>query len=220
MRVWLLAILMSAFFACFAHAANDVSLNVERGMQSEAVQFVSIHDEVDDIVKSYFATSASSLVGAAATDGTAVTVGSKLTKLKFINGITMAQQLQNLFTNQAVTTGDYMATSVNLINGSDAAGQALSQDVEVIGTRLVALGNTMILAKKNCQALLNAYNSSELAAALTQTSLPTIVFGCSSSKQKFVDGMNLCNQITNFMNNSAVTQGDWMAVVTKWTSGI
>ena len=201
-----------------AFSANSVSLNVERSMVSISIDLVKMKQDSDDIVKQYFSTTASSLVGAAAS-GDAVTVGSKLTKAKFVAGITVAQQIQNLFTNQAVGTNDYLASAVNLIDGTTAAAQPLSQDVEVIGTNLVSLGAKSIDINKRCQSVLSTYNSSELAAALVPVSLTTIVFGADTTKQLFVDGMNLCQQINNFYGNSAVTQGDWNSVLAKWTQG-
>lgn len=213
----LLTLILLAFTPAFA--SNDISLSIENNMRSAALSMSTVKTEADDIVKTYFATGASSQIAGLATDGTAATVGSKLTKAKFINGITMAQQLQNFFANASVVTDDYMATSANLINGSDAAGAALSQDVEVLGARLVTMGNTMIQLKKSCESMLSAYNSSELAAAIVSISLPTVVYGCSTSKQKFVDGMNLCQQVVNFMGNSAVTTGDWNSTVNKWAQG-
>lgn len=205
------------FFVSLSAGAANVTVDLESRMASVAAQASTVKRDVDFVVKAYFATTASSLVSGLATEGTAATVGSKLTKGEFINGITMAQQLQGLFGNQAVTQGDYLATSMNLINGSDAASSALSQDVEVIGTKLVTMGNAMIEVRQFCGGILESYNASELSAALVAVSLNTVVFGGASTKQKFVDGMNLCQQLSNFMNNAAVTQGDWQSIMTKWT---
>lgn len=216
-----LATFLAIFFASQSSmAANDITLTIEQSMKSSTLSLVNMKDEVDDIVKQYFATGSSDLIVGVSGDSTPVTVGSKLTKGKFVNGITMAQNLQNMLTNVAVTSGDYMSTSMNLINGTTAANAVLSEDVEVIGTRLVTLANSLIQLKKSCGTILNQYNSSELSGALTQLQASTIVFGCSTPKLKFIDGMNLCSQMINFMQNASVTQGDWMSTVTKWASGI
>lgn len=197
---------------------NNVSQNVESNMKNIAGELSIVKQSADEIAKAYFSTSASSLVGAAGSSD-AVTVSSKLTKTNYINGVTLAQELQKLFTNQDVTEGDYLSSAHNMVNGSTAAAQALSQDVEVIGNNIVLLAKKMIELRKSCQTTLAWYNSSDLASALVPVSLNTIVFGCSTTKQKFVDGMNMCQQVMNLMDNAAVTQGDWMAIVVKWTQG-
>lgn len=202
------------FSASALAGVNRVSENLERSLVSSAIELNAMKQDSDEIVKAYFATSASTLVGAAASEDP-VTVGSKLSKTKFIAGITVAQQLQNLFTNQVVSANDYLSSVHNLINGSAAAPSALSQDVEVIGNKLVLLGTKSLSIQKSCQNILAAYNSSELAAALVPVSLNTIVFGAGMTKQLFVDGMNLCQQLMNFYGNSSVTQGDWISVVSK-----
>lgn len=214
----IIAILLLVLCSSVQAGTNNVSLNLQRSMVSLATDLQNIKSDVDEIVKAYFSTTASSLVGAAGANDS-VTVAAKLTKTKFINGITMAQQLQNLFTNSAVSQNDYAVTAHNLINGSDGAQAVLSQDVEVIGNKLVLLGTKSISMLKSCKTILSAYNSSELAAALVPVGLSTVVYGADATKQLFVDGMNLCQQITNFYGNVAVTQGDWLSIVSKWTSG-
>lgn len=197
---------------------NNVSQNIENNMKNISGDLASVRQSADEIVKAYFSTSTSSLVGAAQ-NGDPVTVASKLTKANFVNGINFSQQIQNFFTNQAVVQGDYLSTAYNLLNGSTAAAQALSQDVEVIGNNIVVLGKKMVDLRKQCQSTLAWYNSSDLASALVPVSLNTIVFGCSTTKQKFVDGMNMCQQVINLMDNADVVEGDWMSITVKWTQG-
>lgn len=200
-------------------ATNNTSSNLQKSLYTVATELAGVREEVDFIVKNYFATTASTLVGAAAS-GDAVTVTSKLTKAEFTAGITMSQQLQNFFTNQVVTTADYMASVHNLINGSNPLTTALSQDVEAIGDKLVNLANKSLLLSKSCQSIIAAYNASELASALAAMSSTTIVFGADIPKQLFVDGVTLCQEVFDFYGNASVTQADWMSTISKWNQSI
>lgn len=198
---------------------NTVTANIESSLYAVAVQLQGIKNEAADITKAYFSTGASTLVGALASDTTAATVASKLTKGEFINGIVMSQQLENFFGNSAVSQSDYMSSAQNLVNGSDAAGSALSQDVESIGSRLASLSGTLIEVKKKCQDIIDSYNGSELSAAAGAMSASAVVFGSSMTKQRLGDGINLCQEFNDLMGNAAVAQGDWKAIVAKFVNG-
>jgi hypothetical protein len=198
---------------------NNVTSYLEDSIENVASQLLEINDTVSDIYKVYFSTSASTLVGALASDSTPATVSSKLTKGKFINGITMCENIINFINNQAVATSDYLATSENLINGSDQASQSLSQDVESIGTRLQNLGGTLITLNQTVSSLLNLYNAAQLSAVLTAISGDPVVIGCSTTKTKFLSGVTLLQQFNNLMNNSAVTTGDYLSTISQWNQG-
>jgi hypothetical protein len=131
----------------------------------------------------------------------------------------MCENIINFINNQAVATSDYLATSENLINGSDQASQSLSQDVESIGTRLQNLGGTLITLNQTVSSLLNLYNAAQLSAVLTAISGDPVVIGCSTTKTKFLSGVTLLQQFNNLMNNSAVTTGDYLSTISQWNQG-
>lgn len=200
---------------------NTVTTALEASLASDSQQFLSLYREATDIVKAYFSTTATTLIGNVdLPNGDAVTVSSKLTKLKFVQGITFCQQIQNLFGNEVVAgPADYMSNLQQMLNGTTPALAPLSNDVEALGDRLKSMAGTVVEIYKRSKNNISLYNSSELAAALTQLSLSTIIFGCSTSKQRMVDGMNLLSNFVAMLEGSAVTQGDYLSIVSKWTEG-
>ena len=198
---------------------NSVTQTIEQNITVLCGQLASAYEEASDIVKAYFSTNASSLVsGAGANDP--VTVSSALTKTKYVNGIIMCQQLQNLVGAQVVTTGDYNSSAQNLLHGSNAANAILSGDVESIGSRLQSLAGTLLQMAKASKSLLSIYSSAQLSAALTALSGDPIVYGCNTGKTKFINGINAVQQFANLMGNQDVAQGDYLSIIEAWLQGI
>lgn len=196
---------------------NNTSLVVETTITSIAGSLKNVRDESGELYKSYFATGSNTLVDGLSTGGTAATVSSKLTKTEFVNGISMLEQLNNFFGNAAVTQADYVASAINLTNGTTAAGAALSSDVENIGDRLRQMGRDLIEIKKMCDSTLKVYSASELSPAVAALSSTTVVFGCSSTKSKMGSGITLLEQFVKLMTNLAVTTGDYSSTVSQWS---
>lgn len=197
---------------------NMTAQNVEVKIQLIAASLASLRNEVTDIVKVYFATGANALVGALSTSGTAATVSSKLTKGEFTNGVTLALQLEAFFQNEALTQNDYMLMAQNLINGNDAAGGALSADVEALGARLVTMGVNVIEVFKQCKDVLKTYSVSELSAAVSAISSTTIVFGGNVTKTKMLAGITLVEQFKKVLNNEVASQSDYSTTVSDWVN--
>ena len=184
---------------------------------AESLAFISI--ESSFLYKYYFDSGASTLISALATDGTAATVASKLTKIEVINGITMIGELIDFFGNAAVTTSDYQSSADNLINGSNPASSALSNDVENIGTRLMVLGNNLQSTRALAKSANTLYNSSELSAVIGSLSSSLVLYGCSTTQSKMISGIVLLQQFIKFLNNEAVSTGDYQSTVSKWVFG-
>lgn len=195
---------------------NDTSQKLETAILAVATSLKSIRNESSDVYKVYFATGADALVSALAANGTAATVTTKLTKSEIINGITFIGELNDFFDNAAVAQGDYLQSLENLINGSDQAGAALSNDVEAIGTRLKELAEDCVEVFKQAKDILKAYSASELSAVVSAISTTTVVFGCSTTKAKLSSGITLVEQFKKMINNEAVTTGDYSSTVSSW----
>jgi len=198
---------------------NNTTLTIENSLVSYANSLYAMSNEATDIVKLYFATTASTLVGALATDTTPATVTSALSKGQLINGITLLQQLQNFFGNAAVSSGDYMGTAQNLVNGDYPANATLSPDVENIGNRLKVVGQNAIQLSKDGALLVKTYNASGLSAIIGSISGSTIVFGCNLSQAKFVSGVVLVEQFLALMNKDSVSTGDYLTTVVNFVQG-
>lgn len=195
---------------------NTIPTIIETAIAQMAASLKLISNEASDIEKAYFATGANALIGALATDGTAATVSTKLTKGEVVNAISLCQQVKNFFGNSDVTQDDYLVTIQNLLNGTNAANSALSQDVESIGERLKQLGADLLIHFKTAKNILKMYSASELSAAVGAISNQTIVFGGSVTKSKLVSGITLVEQLKKMINNEAVTTGDYEATIVLW----
>lgn len=195
---------------------NQATLNLETSITGIAQALAFISSEASTLNKYYFDSGASTLVNALATADTPATLASALTKGEVTNGITMIQELVDFFGNASVATGDYQSTADNLINGSNPIGAALSQDVENIGNRLKVIGTNLRSIRNDCEATVKLYNSSELSAVIGSLSSSLIIYGCSTSQSKMISGIVLCQQVVKFLNNEAVTTGDYQSTVSNW----
>jgi len=198
---------------------NNVTQQLEDLITAFAGSLYSMNTEVNDIVKAYFATTASSLINGLATSSTPATVQTGLSKGQYVNGITLLQNLQNFFGNAAVSTGDYLGTAETLINGSNNATTQLSNDVESLGLRIKAVSQNLIQLYKDGTNINKVYNASGLSGFLGSVSASTIVYGCSTTQSKFIGGIVLVQQLLNFLGNSAVSTGDYYTTVANWVQG-
>jgi hypothetical protein len=197
---------------------NTVSLDLETAIRSWAVSAKALKSAADDVLSQYFATDASGLVEGLSSASTPATVSTALTKAELQNMIGAIQQLQKFFSNQDVTTGDYLNSLENVLHGSNPASSVLSNDVENIGEDEKALANQMIGLYYSAKDIVAAYNSSELGTAVTAISSTVIVFGSSTTKTKYLQGIVLVDQFAKYVGNAAVTTGDYYASVLAWAS--
>lgn len=189
-------------------------------IQDDIIGFIAsmgaVKDETSDLFKYYFSSGANSLFSGLATDGTAATVTSKLTKAEVINGITMVGELVDFFDNAAVAQADYLATAHNLINGTTAAGSALSADAENIGDRLKSLGGTLISNFKTAKDILNYYSSNQINLAIANLDNDRVIFGSDMTKAELAAAIVLVEQMKKLLNNEAVTTGDYKVTLGLW----
>lgn len=174
-----------------------------------------IQPEVADLIKLYWSGDVSSDLGALAGADPA-TKTSKHTKDELINGLTLSEQMDKFFTNQAVTQGDYHGNLQDLVYGDDEIITPLSVATEAFGDRVKALSEALLATFNRCKDTLDLYNDAEISAAVSGLSDGTIVFGADISKAELNLGITLCEQFKKFINNEAVTTGDYGSTVAKW----
>ena len=174
-----------------------------------------IQPEVADLIKLYWSGDVSSDISALAGTDPA-TKSSKLTKDELINGLTLSEQLDKFFTNQAVAQSDYHGVLQDIIYGNDEIITALSVATEAFGDRVKSLAEALRTLFSRCKDLLDLYNDAEISAAVAGISDGTIVFGAEVSKSELISGITLCDQFKKFINNEIVTTGDYGSTVAKW----
>lgn len=195
---------------------NNATSNLETSIIEISQSLAFISSECADIGKYYFDSGASTLISALAENDTPATVSSALTKGEFVAGITLIQQLANFFGNSAVTQADYQSSSDNLMNGSNPANTALSQDVENIGNRLKVIGVNLRTIRNQAAAAVKLYSSCELSGIIGSLSSSLVLYGCSTTQAKMLSGIVLCQQVIKLMNNEVVTTGDYQSTVSNW----
>lgn len=200
---------------------NNVTMTIENNLKTFANSLHWMSAEAKDLYQYFWGTSANTLVGGLATDGTAATTqaGGALTKAQFTNGITLCTALNNFFGNAAVSQGGYLAIADTLINGNTPAGAALSQDVENIGARIKTLAAALIQLRKDADNLSDVYDSSYLSAIIGGLPASMIVYGTSLPQAKLVSGMVLVEQFEKMLLNEAVTTGDYQSTITNLVYG-
>jgi len=175
-----------------------------------------LKEESRGIYNAYWDTDASTLVPALATGTTGATVASKLTKDEFINGITFVEDLDNFFTNSAVTQTDYLGTCNKLQYGSANISTEVSNATENLGTRLQTLGINCISYFRNARDVLAFYTNNELGDLISSLDTQRIVPGSDMTVDDLNSGITLVEQFKKMINNEVVTTSLYEATVAKW----
>lgn len=195
---------------------TNLTLELEGELKAFATSLKNVWLEAADIYKQYWSTDANTQVSALATDGTAATVSTKLTKGNVIAGLALVEELEDFFTNSAVAQADYLATLQIILYGNASLGSPLSVATESVGNRLHSLAGTLLSLYKKAIALLDFYSDTEISAAVGAISTHTVVFGATTTKSLFTSGVTLVEQFKKMMANEVVTTGDYAATLAKW----
>ena len=175
-----------------------------------------LKEEARDVYNAYWDTDASTLVPALSTGTTGATVASKLTKTEYINGITFVEDVDDFFTNSAVTQTDYLQTCNQLQYGSANISTEVSNATESIGTRLQTLGINCVGYLKNANDILSFYTNNELGDLITNLDTQRVVPGSDMTKDDLSLGITVVEQFKKMMSNEAVTTADYGSSVAKW----
>jgi hypothetical protein len=194
-------------------------MDVTRYLQIEikaAVDSLSImKEEVADIGKVYWATDANTAIGALAA-GDAATLSTKLTKTEVMSGITLCEQLDKFFTNQALSTSDYRVSCENLIYGNDGRSSKLSESVEALGTRMVRVAQDCIILYKKSAEILSTHISNQVNLMIADIDADRVIPGSDMTKDELSSGMVLLEQFHKLINGDATSQGDYASTLAQW----
>jgi len=196
---------------------QTVADKIKSDIRSLVQSWTVMKEEVSDIQKAYNSTDIQTELSGKA-DGDPVTVTTKLTKLEFINGITMVGELVDFFNNAAVTQGDYWSTCENIIYGNDAAVALLSEAVEHTGDRLLELATNIEQIFKTCNNILNDYNNNNFAVMVTNFSDEDVIHGMGINRSLLSSGITIVEQFKKFVNNEAVATADYKVTLADWVN--
>ncbi len=192
---------------------------VTKKLQDDIKIYMSTFDILKHVAKDlynlYWKGSVSGDIGALA-GGDPATQAGKFTKTEVSSALTLAENLDKFFGNVAVGTSDYMATIQTLTHGDAVLATAISSDLEDYGGKALQFATDLLTQYQRGLDLDNLYVNSEISAAVAATSDETIVFGADMTKDDLVSAMVLVAQFQNFVENAAVTTGDYDATLAKW----
>lgn len=173
--------------------------------------------EAKSIYDGYWKTDANTKVTGLSSGTDPATVETHLTKDEYANGITLCEELDDFFTNSAVTTTDFLQHATRCKYGSAGTlATQLSNATEKIGTRLYDLCTVLIDALETALNIIDLYYDNEVGDIVSALDDQRIIFGSEMTKTDLVNAITLLEQFENFMNNSVVTTADYFATIAKW----
>jgi hypothetical protein len=175
-----------------------------------------LKEECLGIYNAYWDTDANTSVSGLASGSTGATVESKLTKDEYTGGITFVEDLDDFFTNSAVTQTDYLATCNKLKYGSANITTEVSNATEALGTRLQTLGTNCTEYYRNARDILNFYTNNELGDLISSLDNERVVPGSEMTVDDLSSGIALVEQFKKMMNNESVTTASYEATIAKW----
>lgn len=177
---------------------------------------VWMQNESSDLSKLYWAEVNTDATYTGLATSAAATFSTKLTKQEVINALTIAEQVDKYFTNQAQAQADYLLNIQGIRYGNDAyTSPGISVAIEAFGERAVQFCNDLLVVFKDCKDMLNIYFDTEISAAIgavTGEECPWYHF----SKSDLTEGVTAVENLKKLINNEVPVTADHSATVSKW----
>lgn len=175
-----------------------------------------LQPESKDLSKLYSSEIDTDTVYTALAGTDAATFSTKLTKTEVLNSLTIAEQIDKFFTNQALTQSDYRQDIQGIIYGNNTyTSPGISTAIEDYGVRAVALCQASLNLFNDANEILDIYFDTEIStiyAAVTGVDLPWQDY----SKSDFGAAITLIENFKKLINNEVATQADYGATIAKW----
>lgn len=194
---------------------NNATAILFGDLKSFISTMLSVQTEAEDLYKYYFAAAVNTDVDALATSGTAATSSSALTKGEVQAGATFLGELVDFFNNSAVSTGDYLATLDNCIDGNNVRSSTPAH-TEAFGTRLNSLSGTLVQLFKNAKDILDLYSNSGISADFGSSPTTRVIYGTAMTKADMSSALTIVEQYKKMLNNEAVSTAEYGATVSAW----
>lgn len=180
-------------------------------------EFIPMVFEAPSLSKLYWSEVSPDATYTALGSGAAATFSTQLTKQEVINGLTIAEQVDKFFQNQALTQADYRLNIQGIIYGNDAyTSPGISPAIEDFGTRLVTFCNSIITALKCSQDTLDVWFSTDIDDAVNAVTTTSLPFYSSIDKQEVLDGIVLIENFDKLITNQVATQAQYETTVSKY----
>lgn len=193
----------------------DITRSLQNDIKKLIHSWAILKEEAKDIGKVYWSTSANAIIGALA-GSDAATYSSHLTKNEFVNGISLAEALDKLFSNQAVAQVDYLQYCNLLKYGSAATPTMRSEGVEALGVRLMQIGTDCVEIYKSCRLIDEAYHAQEVGDMIANLDSQRVIPGSEMTKDQLGSAYILIEEFMSMMGNAVVTTGNYANTLGLW----
>ena len=189
-------------------------------LQNDIIEVMDALDlmqiECKNIYDAYWKTDANTTVSGLSTDVTPATVASNLTKKNYQDGITLAEQLNKFFTNQAITQADYLQTCVQIQYGNADLETQLTEATEKIGNRVLQFALDVQTLYKKTQMAVSLYYDEEIGDCVGVMDAHRILYGSDMIISDLASAITLFQEFKDFMTNATVTTADYSTTVGIW----
>lgn len=199
---------------------NNVFLDLQIEIRAIMGNLLQLSMGASDIYASYFNTSASSDISGVGSDSTAVTFESKLTKGIYISSISFFEDVEDFFSNTAVTTTDYLSTVNKVRYGVSSADPILSEPVEEIGNSIKTNCDLAFFIYQKALNITETYFDNQVDSMISSLSDQKILPGVKMTKSLLTSAITLLQEYRDMLGNAAVATGDYLSTVNKWISEI
>jgi hypothetical protein len=194
----------------------DVNKKLQIDIKSVVDSMILLKEESSDIYKAYWSTDANTQVGGLASGDDAATESSKLTKTNYLNGITLCEDLEDFFGNEAVTTTDYLQNCEKIRYSDAGTPTKLSEATEGLGERIQQVAIDCIVLLQQCRNILQVYSANEVSDMITNLDPERPLGGCQLTASDMNSGITLVEQFKKMLSNEAVSTGDYASTLAKW----
>jgi len=193
----------------------NVTAQLQVDIQTAFETFSLMRNEVRDLSNLYWKGGVSTDLSAVSGGSDPVTQTTKLTKDQLISALSLIEELDDFFDNDAVAQSDYLTTIETNIHGK-ATPTLISPAVEAFGDRSVQLCQDALTQYNRSRDIENWYNSSEISAYIGSVSTQKIIDGSDMTKDDLTSAITLIQQFQRMLENLLVTAGDYKVTLGKW----
>lgn len=166
------------------------------------------------VYKLYWSSSVATDISGLAS-GDPATIEGGISKGDLLNGLTIAEQLNNFFGNSAVTTGDYLANVNKILYTATPRVTKLSSVVETLASMELALSWNLMNVYNESKVIINLYFKNEVGDIVGVLDAQRLIPGSQMTQADLSSGITMLSNLVAFMENSAVSTADYQATVSK-----
>lgn len=193
------------------------SLKLQNDIKAIMDAFVHLRDEGLDIFNLYWKGSVSSDISALS-GSDIVSYSSHITKDQLSSGLTLADQLGNVFfENGSVLEGDYMATCQVVQYGGSGAPTLRTPAIEGCASKMYDYVRACVAQYNRCRNAENFYGAVLYTSISGLATGATVVPDADMTKDEALGAITLIHQFQLFIENATVTDGFYRTTLGLWS---